>query len=365
MSQDRVIHQHPSAEETSAFLFNMRTAFRHMEAGDVEQAEAAYRLTFPAHPDYIDIHAELGTLLGEAIRDKEVERAYRRALRIKQDAIDAQADFATPEKKYPSGDLLVMKLCRHGMMLYFKNDSYIGRSLEIYGEYSEKEAAMFCQIVQPGQVVVEVGANIGTHTVYLAKRVGPTGRVIAYEPQRLVSQVLAANCALNELSNCVIRNAAAGGVAGFLHVPPIDFQKMQNLGGLALSTESDGEKVAVECIDSLDLPALHFLKVDVEGMEADVLRGAEQTIKRCRPILYMENDRRHKSAELISLVQSMEYTLFWHLPPLFNPNNFDGISENMFKKMVSSNMIATPKERDIKVLKLRQVTGPEDFALGA
>ncbi len=64
------------------------------------------------------------------------------------------------------------KACRYGQMLYNLNDQYIGRSLDLYGEFSEGEVDLFRQIVKPGQIVVEVGANLGAHTVFLARQVG-------------------------------------------------------------------------------------------------------------------------------------------------------------------------------------------------
>lgn len=94
-----------------------------------------------------------------------------------------------------------LKQCRHGMMLYNLNDIYIGRSLDLYGEFSEGEIRVFQQLVKPGQTILEVGANIGAHTVWLAQAVGPTGVVMAFEPQRIVHQTLCANLALNNIFN--------------------------------------------------------------------------------------------------------------------------------------------------------------------
>jgi hypothetical protein len=87
--------------------------------------------------------------------------------------------------------------CRYGKMIYNCNDKYIGRSFELYGEYSEGEAALFRQIVKEGHTVVEVGSNIGAHTLLLAKLAGAKGRIYALEPQRLVYQLLAGNMAIN------------------------------------------------------------------------------------------------------------------------------------------------------------------------
>ena len=72
---------------------------------------------------------------------------------------------------------------KHGVFKFFNNDIYVGSSLREYGEFSEIEYSMMEKFVQDGDTVIDVGANIGCFTVPLAKKVGFTGRVIAFEPQ--------------------------------------------------------------------------------------------------------------------------------------------------------------------------------------
>ncbi len=91
--------------------------------------------------------------------------------------------------------------CRHGHMLYNLQDVYIGRSFDLYGEFSQGEVRLFSQILQPGMVALDVGANIGAHTVWMARAVGPTGRVIAFEPQRSIFEMMCANLAINAIGN--------------------------------------------------------------------------------------------------------------------------------------------------------------------
>ena len=69
-------------------------------------------------------------------------------------------------------------------MLYSTKDIYIGRSLDLYGEFSEGEVHFFGQVLQPGMIAIDVGTNIGCHTVFMAKRVGPGGAVIAFRRTR-------------------------------------------------------------------------------------------------------------------------------------------------------------------------------------
>src|ERR1039457_4555745 len=85
-------------------------------------------------------------------------------------------------------NLVRLRQCRHGVMAYHPKDSHVGRSLDLYGEWAESELELLGVLLQPGQVAVDVGANIGTHAVFFAERVGATGTVIAFEPQRLVHQ---------------------------------------------------------------------------------------------------------------------------------------------------------------------------------
>ena len=253
-----------------------------------------------------------------------------------------------------------LKQCRHGAMLYNINDVYMGRSLDLYGEYAEDEIRFFSATLGPGSLAVDVGAHIGCHTVFMAKQVGPGGAVFAFEAQRVIFQNLCANLALNGLSNVRVFNAAAGSEEGAIAVPDVDYEAEGNFGGVSLGGDG-GEQVPLTTIDGLGLPACHLIKVDVEGMEADVIRGATETIKTHWPALYVENDRREKSADLIELLLGLDYRLYWHLVNLFNGENFFGHKDNVFGNIVSLNMIGIPKTRDQKMTGMTEITGPQDW----
>ncbi len=253
-----------------------------------------------------------------------------------------------------------LALCRAGPMIYNKNDIYVGGSLRKYGEFSEEESALFRQIVKPGMLVVEVGANIGAHTVDLARLVGASGQVHAFEPQRIVFQTLCANLALNQLVNVYARPLALGSTTGTISVPPIDPASTNNFGGISLGAFVGGEEVPLTTLDSLDLPACHFVKADVEGMELQVIQGAERTIDMYRPLLYLENDRPDHSEELLTAVDKLEYRAYWHLARLFNQANFAGDSEDIFPGIVSINVLCVPSESTLQVTGLREVVSPNE-----
>jgi FkbM family methyltransferase len=249
--------------------------------------------------------------------------------------------------------------CRHGWMLYHTADQFIGRGLKKYGEFSEGEVALFRQLLRPGDLVVEAGANFGAHTGAMAKMVGDQGFIIAFEPQRLVFQAMVANVALNSLTNVITIQAGLGAYQGSIKVPVLNPAKGHNFGGLSIGSHNAGEEVPVKTIDSLNLNRCRLIKVDVEGMECEVLEGARNTITRLRPVLYVENDRTEHSRHLIAMIQSFGYKLWWHLPRMFNPDNFRGDTENLFGNIVSVNMLCLPQETQA-VVEMPEIKTPED-----
>jgi FkbM family methyltransferase len=238
--------------------------------------------------------------------------------------------------------------CRHGPMFYFTQDGYIGRSLREYGEYSEHEFELLRQLIGPGDTVVEVGSNIGALTVPLARCLLPQGRLYAIEAQRRVFQLLCANLVINGLPNVHALHGAGSDGAAYISMAEIDYSAPGNFGGVALRTEVPRnamvEMVQPYAVDDLGLAACKLIKIDVEGMELEVVRSAEQTIRKLRPFLYVENDRADRASALIESIRALGYRLWWHLPLLFNPRNFAGNAENLFPGVASLNMLCAQRE---------------------
>jgi FkbM family methyltransferase len=258
---------------------------------------------------------------------------------------------------------------RFGKMIVNRNDIYIGQAVIRYGEYSQHEFALFEYLCGAGDVVVEVGANIGAHTLGLARHVGPGGRVVAVEPQPVVFQTLCGNMAINSITNVDCLNLALSDAPGHVTVPIVDYGGQGNFGGISVHHAADvaakapGHKVEARRLDDVfDYPRLKLLKIDVEGMEAAVLRGAKETIAKHRPILYVENDRTDKSKALIELLFSYDYSLWWHLPPLFNAHNFNGVAANDYANIVSINMLCVHNSVNTKI-ELEQVEDSDSYPM--
>lgn len=235
---------------------------------------------------------------------------------------------------------------KHGVFVVNPHDCYVGQAIATYGEYCEHEVELFSRIVKPGDTVVEVGANIGAHTVPLAQLVGAHGRVYAFEPQHIVFQNLCANIALNSLLNVCTYSQAAGAASGQATLPAVDYTKLGNFGGIELQNLGQGTTVPVARLDDVltDLSNIRLFKLDVEGWEQSVLEGAPNLIARHRPVLYLENDRVDKSQSLIEHIQTLDYRLWWHIPPLYNANNYFSDAHNKYPNLVAFNMLAIPKE---------------------
>ncbi|MBF0370626.1 MAG: FkbM family methyltransferase [Magnetococcales bacterium] len=260
------------------------------------------------------------------------------------------------------GPLNALADTRLGHMLYNRHDLYIGRSLQLYGEYSHGETLIFQILARPDFTVLDIGANIGYHTLFFARKVGPRGQVIAFEPQRMIHQLLCANMALNSIPNVWCHQAAVGAAAGSITVPALDYGTETNFGGLGLDVEGTvGETVAMMTVDSLNLARCHFIKIDVEGMELAVLEGAQQTIRKHRPILYLENDRQDKSPPLISWLLGEGYRLYWYLTPLYNADNYLKNKENIFGIIRSVNVLAVPGDFGLELDQFQEIKTPGDW----
>lgn len=241
-----------------------------------------------------------------------------------------------------------------------KNDAYVGRSLIHYGEYCQEEYAILTAMTRPESVIVEVGANLGAHTARLAKHVTLAGRVIAFEPQPVIFQALCGTMSINNLMNVECFPTALGSEPATVTIPALDYRQPNNFGSLSLlQSAAQGVQVAVQRLDDVfRLGRLDLIKIDVEGMELDVLKGAQETISKFRPIIYFENDRPDKSSEILQWMFDAGYRLWWHFPALYNPQNHFQNGENIFGDVSSLNVLAVPNdvETSIGLLPITDVT---------
>lgn len=224
-----------------------------------------------------------------------------------------------------------------GRFLVHEKDQFVGRSLIELGEYMEGQVSLFETLLKPSAVVVEVGANIGAHTVALARL---ASMVYAFEPQRRVFHTLCGNLALNELDNVRPYRLAGGERPETRKITSLDFAVENNFGAFSLDMPGP------EC-DSVDVVPIvipcDFLKIDVEGWETKVLKGSASMIRERQPALYIENDRQENSGELLGLISSLGYKAYWHKTNFYRKENFRGSKEDPFNGVQSHDILCLPK----------------------
>ncbi|CAJ1385444.1 unnamed protein product [Effrenium voratum] len=170
-------------------------------------------------------------------------------------------------------------------------------------------------------------ANIGGFALPLSRHVGPNGQVHAFEPFRVLHQLLTANCAINGLLSCFTYHAALGSKAekrrrrmpGLAAVgnPSKSFVVDSVASELLIHHDSGGRMETVEVVrldEKLDLERLDVMKIDVESGEYDMLLGAEQTIRRHQPLIYVEDSEAEGSqgspTRVVELLGQHSYTCY-------------------------------------------------------
>ena len=251
---------------------------------------------------------------------------------------------------------------RHGLICHEEQDNTIGASLRTYGEWAEEEIYFLSAFIDAGAVILDMGANVGTHALAFSRFAGARGLVIAIDAQERMHELLVLNVALNAVENVRCIRAIVGRETGLRFVPAECHQARTNFGAVSYldsSAKSDRSSglvpLSMITVDDLLLQGCDLMKIDVEGMELDVLLGAVETIARYRPPIYFEQAREERFAQTFEFFERFQYSLFWHVSDPFNRNNLRRRSENIFGGTREINVVAIPQE---KTERWRRQTSP-------
>ncbi len=203
----------------------------------------------------------------------------------------------------------------HGPMILNRND-YHGRPEALYGvgydllsrgSFAADEVRLGKEILSfqrnwkgSGVVAIDCGANIGVHTIDWARHMEGWGSITAFEAQERVFYALCGNIVLNNCANARAHWSAVGGAHGTIEVPLLDYGVPGSFGSLELRQSERNENIGQSVdyaktqgvplvpLDSLFPGRVDFLKIDVEGMELEVLQGAQGLIAREKPTILYE-----------------------------------------------------------------------------
>ena len=179
-----------------------------------------------------------------------------------------------------------------------------------WGEIEAESFRAFAEIIQPGAVVFDIGASIGPYTFIALAKTGPSGRVVAYEPHDYSRRHLIRHLKWNGAgAQTVVRDVCCGArdsSAEFYYVP----DHVEGMSGLVPVEGFEKRVVKVVTLDD-EVTSLgvkpDVVKIDVEGGEWDVLKGAEKILREIQPILFLSLHR----AALAKRRETPEEVLEW------------------------------------------------------
>lgn len=228
-------------------------------------------------------------------------------------------------------------------------------AIYLFGAFEWSTVRACNRLVRPGDTVLDIGANIGAHTLNLARLAGPSGRVIAFEPTLYAFEKQQRNISLNpalagritskqimltesdeEEPEPAIYSAWPLAASGQLHEHHLG-RAEATIGAQARRLDSVLENLGVDQVD--------FIKLDVDGFECHVLGGATESLRRFRPTILMEfapyvlDERGRSFAELIDILSGLDYCFF----DLTNRHQLKGNAEVLSKRIPvgkSMNVIA-------------------------
>ena len=173
------------------------------------------------------------------------------------------------------------------------------------GSYEQEKQNAFIRFIRSASVVYDIGANVGFYTLLAAHLVGKSGRVIAFEPLPRNLEYLREHITLNRLSNVEVVEAAVStesGTAMFDDQANPSMGKLSSCGTVAVRTVTIDDLVGSGAIPSPDL-----VKIDVEGAEYNVLRGASRTLEKKRPVIFIATHGEELRTQCLTFLRGHSY----------------------------------------------------------
>lgn len=260
-------------------------------------------------------------------KDPELQREYMRQWRAANPAYHTKynrryynkalwaAKYAPKRKEWQRRNR--MKITPFGVAVQ-EYDTHLSRWVEEHGRLDIAEGFLqqFQQYIPEGGVVVDAGACIGDHTLTYSKLVGPAGRVVAFEPNPRAFECLSYNMASRANVECMMiaLGATQQQYGAMANNPNLGASQVVPLDSSIPAPYTD--PITIRPLDEVarDWQRFDFMKVDVEGMEEDLLLGGAVTIARLRPVMLIEvNDatlRAHKTSRerLLALILALGYS---------------------------------------------------------
>ena len=152
---------------------------------------------------------------------------------------------------------------------------------------------------------LDIGANIGTHSVILSKLFK---NIYSFEPQKEVFDILKLNIQINKCKNVILNNFGLGEIKKEMTMQCYDKDKPKNIGGISIADDNNGcEKIQINTLDSLNLSNIKFIKIDIEGYEYNALLGGINLIKNNKPYIIFE--QHDMNSKIFKFIKSLDYKI--------------------------------------------------------
>lgn len=228
------------------------------------------------------------------------------------------AKLVPPNYLYPPDTL---RRCSIGGIHFLVDISETNGHSSYFSLDEEGQELMFSNIKE-GMTVIDIGANIGALTLKFAKKVGLPGKVFSFEPSPVNYKRAAKNISLNDFTNITLINQGLGNeksTALLYNVNPNNRGMLRILQDGGQFDRFETEEVEIDTLDAsmerFSIPRPEFIKIDVEGFEYKVLKGARNTLNRCKPVLFIELDdnnlqeQKSTAKEVVRFLKQMGYQI--------------------------------------------------------
>jgi FkbM family methyltransferase len=213
----------------------------------------------------------------------------------------------------------IRKVERKGLSFELRLSDYMDWLLYFHSD--SDSSAPVLEYAKPGDTVLDIGGNIGQTALFLAKKTGPGGRVVSFEPFPETYKRFLTNLHLNpEIKNLVIENIALGNDHATLKMLA---ENTGNSGQNRIMSETNMSDKVVEVnvmplssyLEQKPLPKIDLIKIDVEGFEYHVLQGASEVLRKYKPVLYIElseknlNQQGSSANDVVRLLNDLSYNV--------------------------------------------------------
>ena len=202
------------------------------------------------------------------------------------------------------------------IFIVHKNDTCVADCLRS-GHLFEKFLVSYLRhFINPNKNVLDVGANIGTHSVLYSNYINSSSTVYSFEPQKVVFDILCQNIELNNCKNIVPFNVGCSNVNSVFYMNAC-YENKDNHGAFRIDStlnETNGLKIECSVLDELDIANVGYVKIDVEGHEYEALLGMKQLLLRDRPVIMIEiHDSCATKIDTVSLLIELGYATHYKL----------------------------------------------------